>query len=648
VILGVWDKNRTGSELKADLLRAGARLASGKWNASVRAWHERHVAFCWVASKIDSLDEASQPFANRDQTIVSVFDGKIYNAAEIGGALGPGYVFDKARSGEALGYLYERYGERFLNWVNGKFAFALWDERNQKLLLGRDRLGVEPLYYFKDCNRLIFSSSLRALLATGWIRTQLNHDAVLRYLVYCYNPSKETFLRDVYQLPAGHLLSLNDSATSIKRYWRLSFSEIEIRNEKQYREEILGLIEDAVRIRLDSDRSPGVLLSGGTDSSTIVNIAARISSKPVSTFSFRCEGRSYDESHYARLVARRYGTEHTEIPYNPDQLPLISKAVESMDEPLCDIGIEIGTFLLGQAAQDKVSYVFSGEGGDELFGGHPVYVADKVASLLDRFPRVLTGPVIRMLQTIPDSDQKKNFQVKLKRFSYSLSFPPELLSHRWRAYYTPGELQELCTEDWLAYCDMQQLFEGMFRYSSETNGWEPLSRSLYSDYHTLVDFYLRRLGLLRAFFVESRLPLLDYRLVEYAAKIPSRMKVRGISNTKYIYKKVLEGVLPREILYDRPKLGHSVPMKNWLREDAKLQKWAMEVLSESSLVKRGFFRSSSVHRLFEEHLSMRHNHSHRLWALVVLELWLRAWLDPQTASGRRQEYNVLDSSLPVV
>jgi asparagine synthase (glutamine-hydrolysing) len=249
------------------------------------------------------------------------------------------------------------------------------------------------------------------------------------------------------------------------------------------------------------------------------------------------------------------------------------------------------------------------------------------------------GFLLPLLQQIPDSDQKKNFQVKLKRFAYSLSFPPELLSHRWRSYYRLEELQELCTENFLACCDVRQLFDGMLQYSGETTSWDLLSRSLYSDYFTLVNFYLRRLGLLRGFSIESRLPLLDYRLVEYAAKIPSRLKIRGVSDTKYLYKKILEGLLPREILYDRPKLGHSVPMKNWLREDAKLQKWMLEILLEASLVKRGLFRSTVIRRFVDEHLSRRHNHSHRLWGLLVLELWLRAWLDPQAASALSQKSN---------
>ncbi|MEE9186611.1 MAG: asparagine synthase (glutamine-hydrolyzing), partial [Bacteroidota bacterium] len=520
---------------------------------------------CSIPAQIDSLDETPQPFTNEDQTIFVMFDGKIYNTRELQRLLGPGHRFQTGYSGEVLAHLYEKFQEDFLDSVNGKFAFALWDERNKKLLLGRDRLGIEPLFYFDDGTRFIFGSSLRALAATPWVNKILNHEAVMQYLLYCYNPADETFLKNVYKLPPGHLLSIHNSRVSKRRYWHLSFAETHVKTEDQYREELLGLIEDAIRIRLESHRPPGVFLSGGTDSSMIVSLASRMSSEPLRTYSYRCEGPSYDESPYARFVAQCYGTQHTEILYRPDHLSLISRAVESMDEPFCDIGIEMGSFLLGRAAEGEVSYVLSGEGGDELFGGHPVYVADKVATVLNRIPQAIVDPVARTLQRIPDTDRKKNLQVKLKRFAYSLSFPSELLSHRWRIYYTPAELRELCTRDFLAHCDMHKLYDGMLKYTRQADGKDQLSRSLYSDFQTLVSFYLRRLGLLRQSSVESRLPLLDHRLVEYAAKIPSRLKIRNVADTKYIYKKILRGVLPNEILYNRPKLGHSVPMKNWLR-----------------------------------------------------------------------------------
>ena len=493
-------------------------------------------------------------------------------------------------SAQALALLYEKYQNRFLEHVNGKFVFALWDGKNERLLLGRDHLGVEPLFYSNDGKRLIFSSSLTALLATGWISKKLNHEAILQYLLYCYNPGGETFLRGINRLPLVHLLAANGSGVSVERYWRLSFAETEVKTEQQYSEEILGLISNAIQIRFEPDRPPGVFLSGGTDSSAILSLSSGMWNKPLSTFSFRCPGRSFDESGYARFVARQFGSQHTEVPYQAEHLSLVRKAVSVMDEPFCDIGIEIGSYLLAQAAAGTVSYVFSGEGGDELFGGHPVYIADKLAAVVDRFPQRLLRPLAQQLQRIPDSDQKKNLQVKVKRFAYSLSFPPELLSHRWRTYYTPEELRELCSADFLDSCDMDKMFDGMIKHNYEGDGKDQLSRSLYSDYQTLVAFYLRRVRLLRAFSLESRLPLLDYRLVEYAARITSRLKIRGLSQTKFIYKRALETVLPRYILYDRPKLGHSVPMKNWLREDPKAKALIMDTLCDGTFSHRGFFR----------------------------------------------------------
>jgi asparagine synthase (glutamine-hydrolysing) len=623
MILGILDKDRRGSEVKQHLLRVTAQMSNGMDGVQTAAWANQHLALAAIPRQNGTLDEIPQPFVNEDQTITVMFEGKIHNIEEIKRLLGSDYEFRTKCSGEVLTHLYEKYGKDFLDRVNGKFAFALWDERNQKLILGRDRLGIEPLFYFSDERRLIFSSSLRAMLATGWVSKQLNHEAVLQYLLYCYNPGDQTFVRNIYRLPAGHLLSTNHSGVSISKYWRVSFAETQVKTEEQYREEILNLIGDAIRIRLEPDRSLGVFLSGGTDSSAIVCLASRMLNEPIVTFSFRCEGTWCDESAYARFVADHYGTKHFEIRYQPDHLWLMSRAVEWMDEPFCDIGIEIATYLLGHTAQGKVPYVFSGEGGDELFGGHPVYIADKLAAVADRFPRAILNPLTRTLQRLPDSDQKKNFQVKVKRFAYGLSFQPELLSHRWRIYYTPQELRELCTRDFVEHCDMHKMYDGILKHNAEADGADPLSCSLYSDYQTVVGFYLRRLGLLRAFGLESRVPLLDHRLVECAAKIPSWMKIRRVAESKYIYKRALEGLLPRKILYDRPKLGHSVPMKNWLRENARMREWIADVLSDGCLRQRGFFRQGVVRRMIEEHVRKSHNHSHRIWGLIVLELWLR-------------------------
>jgi len=622
VIFGVL--NREAGAAPEHEVRRVAQSLSQQGESAI--WADARVGFCSLPGPGADPAETPRVYVNEAGTITLVVDGELYNVAEVERALGAAGKLTKARFGQALIRLYERDPHSFLDGLNGKFAFALWDASRGKLLLGRDRLGIEALFYADLGPRLAFSSALTPMVAAGLYPRRLDYRALLQYLLYCYNPADSTLVGGVRRIPAGSLLSVDRAGPAIHRYWRLSFGGVQAKPEGERREEVLDLIRDAIRIRLDDGRKPGVLLSGGTDSSAIVSLTSGMVEGPFPTFSFHCEGRSYDESGYARFVAQRYGTQHTEIPYRPDALFSIANAVEAMDEPFCDAGIEIGTYLLGQTAGGNAAYVLSGEGGDELFAGHPVYVADKAAVIADLVPGPLIRPLARALQRIPDSDQKKNLQVKLKRFAYSLSFPRELLSHRWRVYYTPYELRGLCTGDFLTECDMDRRYEPILEYNSEADGRDRLSRSLYSDFYTLVSFYLRRLGLLRAFGVESRTPLLDHRLVEYSTQIPSRLKIRGLSDTKYVYRRILEGVVPREILHDRPKLGHSVPMKNWLREDGKLREWFHDTLTRSSFRDRGLFKTEFIQRLLREHASKSHNHTHRLWGLMVLETWLsRHW-----------------------
>lgn len=625
MILGVWNRSApAGAELPgAGLFAAAGRGYPGWSGVRPACWSHDRVALCVFPARADGSAAAPRPLHSEDGRLTLVFVGRIYNAPAIRSSLASRHDLATDDSGEVLIHLYEDRPTDFLRDVNGKFAFALWDEAEQTLVLGRDRFGVESMFHADVGERIVFGSSLRALLSTGLVPLDLNHDAVVQYLLYCYNPGDETILRGVSRLPAGHLARIDRQHTRVQRYWHLSFARVERKPVPTYQEEFIELARDAIRIRLDPDKAPGVLLSGGTDSSAIVSMTSQMVETPMQSFSFRCRQGAFDESKYARFVAERYGTRHSEIEYDSDRLLLIEEAADWMEEPFCDIGIEVGTYLLGHTARDQVSYVFSGEGGDELFGGHPVYVADKVARVVDPF-RHLLRPVTSLLQRIPDSKEKNNVQVKLKRFAYGLQFPRELLSHRWRIYYTPRELKQLCSQDFLSGCELDHLSDPVSRFVPDADGGDILSRCLYVDYYTLVSFYLRRLGLLKAFGVESRLPLLDYRLAEYAATVPSDLKIKGLSETKYIYRKILEKVLPREILYDRPKLGHSVPMKNWLREETRLSEWTGEVLSDESLRRRGLFDAAFVRRLVSEHRAKRENHSHRLWGLLVFELWLRS------------------------
>ena len=564
-------------------------------------------------SKVPTLE--TKLVFNKGKTLVIAFEGNIFNSQS---------VKDDA---EFFLRSYERLGEDCVDQLNGSFAFAVWDKRKEKLILGRDRLGIESLYYFWDGKRLVFASSVKSIL--GVIPSkEINFDALHRYLLFNYNPGQDTLFKNINKIRPGHLLILENKNLFTKRYWYLSFSNLAEKNEDEYCEELLNLLRDSVKIRVDSAQQSGAFISGGMDSSTVVGLMSSVSDQTIRTFSFRCLGKSYDESNYARIVSQYYKTDHHEVTFNPEDVASIEEIVENMDEPFCDIGIEVASYILGRLAEGKVNYVLTGDGGDELFAGHPVYIADRVANFFEKMPQFLKNSIIEGFQFLPDTDKKKNFLVKAKRFSYSYNFPRELLSNRWRIYYNSNELREICTEELLnIFEETNNPYKCVLEYNQEADGRDYLSRSLYGDYNTVVGFYLRRIALIRAFGIEGRFPMLDHRLIEFAATIPSKLKIKGFSDSKYILKKTMTGILPDEIVFRKDKLGHSVPMKNWMRDLEVVKKMMRDVLSEEAIKRRGYFNFQAVEQMIKQHLSKTHNHSHRLWALMVLELWLRKNFD---------------------
>jgi len=555
-----------------------------------------------------------------------VFQGTLYNIDELKKLV---YVEGKSlNSAHLVSLLYRMFGERFVEKMRGKFAFALYDEENGVFLLGRDRVGIEPLFIFENEHKIIFGSSVGFIVGHPEVEKVLNIEAIHQYLLYCYNPSLSTVFKDIHKLRPGHILIHRPGTATInKRFWKLSFANLSRVDEREVREKLLEMLRDAVRIRIDSHSSPGVFLSGGMDSSTVVSLMSGIARQPIHTFSYRCRKESFDESRYAGIVSDYYHTKHTVVEYPPEEVESISELVKFMDEPFCDVGINLATNILGKAAYGNVSLVLTGDGGDELFGGHPVYLADPVGRFIDRVPGFIKNPMLWMGLRLRDSEKKKDFRVKWKRFSISIQFPQSLLSHRWRIYYTQDEIADLLNRELLSQLEDRDPYKTMLMINDEADGLDYLSRSLYSDYQTVVGFYLRRMDLLRHYGIESRFPMLDERLIQYGATIPSMMKIRGRSDTKYILKKTMEDILPGEIVHRKDKLGHSIPLKNWMRDDARVKSFMMDILTPESLKKRGLFDGSTVSKYIEEHLLKRRNHSHRLWALMVLELWLREHYD---------------------
>lgn len=571
------------------------------------------------------------PQSNRFETIgaksaLSVqWTGQIYNRRELLALLG----LDAGATANLLDRdlflaLYRVFGRDGVARINGRFAFAVYDRDGVEVVLGRDHLGIETLYYYEDSKQFVFGSRISAILEQPRVQKQLNQAAMWRFLAFNYNPAWDTFFTGIRKVRPGTIVSLRRDGAVEQRFWYLSFQGQPERTIPEYCAEIRDLMRDAVSLRLAADPRPGIFLSGGMDSSSVAGIACDLVGSQLTTFSYRCLGQT-DESAYARLMADHCRSDHHEVVYRPSDVQRIEDAVGWMDEPFCNAGIVNATWLLGEAARGRVSSVFSGDGGDEVFGGHPVYGADQVAAGVERVPRLLRSPLLVALRGLPDSEAKLSLAVKLKRFGEGLEHSARLATQRWRIYYRADELRRLV--DLRGLTD-QALFDSLYRdvlaMADEADGRDPLSRSLYADFQSELGFSLRRMDLLRNLDVTPHFPLLDRRLVEYTATIPARLKFRSSSDTKYIQHLAMDGVLPAEIVHRKDKLGHSIPFKNWLRTEPAVKQFVRDVLSPDRLKARGLIAPAYAERLWTEHQEHRRNNAHRLWSLVVLELWLTA------------------------
>lgn len=559
--------------------------------------------------------------------VTGVWQGEIYNQADYSD------VSSQAAGSPGLGEsaamlfanLFASQGSAFVSRLNGRFAFAVLAEDRQEVILGRDHLGVETLFVYEDQNMYVFSSRIEPILECPEIARELNYDALRRTLIFSYNPAWDTVFRGIRKVKPGNLFILGAKGITEKPYWYLSFKEVQEKDEADIALELRELFADAVRLRMQHTISPGVFISGGLDSSGVASFMRKACNSQVTSFSYRTLQASYDESAYARMVAEAYKFDHHEVVYRPEDVRLIETIVQIEDEPFCNLGITAASFLLGREARGLAGYVYSGHGGDELFAGHPVYSADKIAAFTDRIPGMLKSPVAALFRQLPDSDKKFNLTVKLKRFSESLAYPKEFGTYRWRIYYGNDELNRLFASSLaIDRPHYNSLFSDVLALYQEADGNDPLSRSLYVDIKTEVSFHLRRMDLVRYFGIQTMFPMLDYRLVECAATVPSGLKIRGYSNAKYIEKPVLAGIIPDQILNRQDKLGHSIPFKNWLRNDPTVKRFVQEVLSDRIVKRRGLFNTETIQTMWDNHQAARQNNSHRLWMLTVLELWLNA------------------------
>jgi asparagine synthase (glutamine-hydrolysing) len=575
---------------------------------------------------IIDLETGDQPIANEDGTIHVVQNGELYNYRELRAELErAGHRFRTHGDTEVLLHLYEQHGLDFARRLRGMFTVALWDSRERRLVLARDRYGIKPLYYRVAGGGLEFASELRALP-----RGEIDLDALEAFLAFNSIPAPLTIFRDTRKLPAGHLLVWEDGKTRTERFARPG-PALELRHddEAELIEELRARLRDSVRAHLVSDVPVGVLLSGGIDSSALTALAAEESAEPVRTFSIGFEERSFDELSDARLVAERYGTQHRELVLSPDAALLLPALADAFDEPFADSSA-LPTYLVSQLAASDVKVALSGEGGDELFGGYYTYVADLLAERTAGLARVARP----LVERLPTSTARASFDYKAKRFVRAAHLPPLERHHGWKEIFSPDMRARLTGRR--SEFDPVDLLRARF---AETEGAELLARLQDVDFgvYLVDDLLVKTDRASMAHSLEARVPFLDPVVTNLAFTLPASQRVRGLRK-KVLLRKAVAPLVPDRIIRGK-KRGFSIPAAAWLR--GELEPFARDTLCAETLHRQGFFRPEVVRSLIDRHVAGEEDLSRQLWGLLAFTLWHERHVEREPAPLRSRPLEAL-------
>ncbi|HSB22746.1 MAG TPA: asparagine synthase (glutamine-hydrolyzing) [Burkholderiaceae bacterium] len=584
---------------------------------------------------IIDLAGGHQPLANHDRSLVVVCNGEIYNYRELRRELqGHGHRFGTESDSEVVLHGYAQWGERFVERLNGMFGFAIWDSPRQTLLVGRDRLGIKPIYWAENARRVSFASEAKALLELPGFEREVDAEALAAYLELGYVPAPLSIFRGIRKLPIGSILKVSPGGTSVHTYWQPSTRVDPAVSATEWTHRVRDRLEQSVRMQMVSDVPIGAFLSGGIDSSAVLAFMARHSSSPVKTYSIGFDGgaaeRFYNELDHARQVATLFNTDHHEILVKPDVVRLLPKLLWHMDEPIADSAF-VTTFLVAEFARRDVKVILSGVGGDELFGGYRRYLGEHYMRYVDWLPQPAKRTAARLAGWLPSDRHSKwmNYSRLAKSFLGSAASP---FTDRYRAYvgvFSAAEASALMRRA------PQRRMDAIADSFDRLGGDDALARMFAVDASTQLpdDLLLLTDKMTMASSLECRVPLLDHELVELAAQIPASVKVAG-GELKALMKKALADVLPREVLY-RPKRGFGAPMGAWLK--GALSEMLGSALSPQSLERRGLLNAQPVARLIEDHQANRVDGTDKLLALLNFEVWCRVYLDGRASSDVADE-----------
>jgi asparagine synthase (glutamine-hydrolysing) len=583
-------------------------------------------------SILDLSPAGHQPMGNEDSSILLVMNGEIYNYRELRDELAAkGHCFSSQTDTETIIHLYEEEGTSCLQKLRGMFAFALWDSNRQLLFLARDRLGKKPLVYSLTSDSLVFASEIKSLLCDPAVQRQVDPEALHQYLTYQYVPAPLTIFSTIEKLPPAHYLLYRNGSVTLHRYWELSYkNKLEYKSLQEYREHFLEIFREAVRIRLRSDVPFGAFLSGGIDSSFVVAVMSSMLDRPVKTFSIGFEEKEYDELPYARMVAGRYGTDHHEFIVTPDIKDLLPKLVWHYNEPFADSSA-VPTWYLAQMTRRHVTVALNGDGSDESFAGYSRYAATRTAALFQKIASRAGLPLLqRVLSLVPEAKQQHSFIERLRRFVRLLCSDAPRWHMRYISHFDTAAKKRLYTKsfgDTVQHIDSADLTAALY---ASADGAACVDKLLSVEVLSYLpeDLLVKVDIATMAHSLEARSPFLDHKVMEFAAALPPKLKLNG-RETKYFLKQVLADFVPREIL-SREKMGFGVPIDRWLRHE--LREMTHDLLLDQTASERGYFEKAEVQRLLDEHNSGRVNHCYRIWNLLCLELWHRAYMDQPISS----------------
>lgn len=572
---------------------------------------------------IIDIKTGQQPIFSDDGNLAIIFNGEIYNFRELRTELTSlGHKFKTNSDTEVIVHAYEEFGTDCLKKLRGMFAFAIWNFREEKLFIARDRVGKKPLFYgLTDKGSFVFGSELKTLLVHGELHPEIDLASLDAYLTFGYVPEESCILKNVTKLLPGHFLIFRNDNVNTVKYWDFDYVRpSNLKTEAEYVEVLREKIKEAVSVRLISEVPLGAFLSGGVDSSTIVAMMSQCSDTPVKTFSIGFQEDSFDELKYARIAAKHFGTDHHEFIVTPDLFDLVDELMWHFDEPFSDPSA-LPTYMLSKMARDHVTVVLSGDGGDELFAGYSRYITNKKRDSFANLPGSIREGILRSVS------EKLPHRAWGKNYLYNISLDPTDRYIDSVSCFNRPRKGYLYSRDFVGSLNGGlDKSENDFRsFADSVSTGNEIDKLLYLDSKTYLpgDILTKVDRMTMANSLEARVPLLDHELIEFVLGIPSELKMNGLQ-TKHILKKAMEGIVPNEIL-SREKQGFGVPIGEWI--NIQLRDRIIGDLSDQRTLERGFFNTDYIRILLKEHSDGRRDHSHALWVLWMLELWQRRYID---------------------